>query len=190
MTTKTAAVYLRVSTSDQTVANQTDEVTQLARARGFEPVIYAETGSAVKARPVLDRMLSDVRAGRINAVAVWSLDRLGRGFACFDLYRDLAHMNVRLLSVREPWTDTEGPTRDLLVAVMSWVSGFERQRLIERVNAGLTRARKEGKTLGRPKASPVKVAAAVERVRGGMTEREAANASGVSRSPLQRALAA
>jgi DNA invertase Pin-like site-specific DNA recombinase len=58
------------------------------------------------------------------------------------------------------------------------------------VNAGLTRARKEGKKLGRPKASPVKVAAAVERVRSGMTEREAARDSGVSRSTLQRALAA
>ncbi len=79
MMAKTAAVYLRVSTDDQTVANQTDEVTQLVLARGFEPIVYAETGSAVMARPVLDRMLSDVRAGRVNAVAVWSMDRLGRG---------------------------------------------------------------------------------------------------------------
>lgn len=58
-----------------------------------------------KARPVLDAMLADVRAGRVEAVAIWSLDRLGRGFACFDLFRELSRLGVRILSVRE-----RGPT--------------------------------------------------------------------------------
>jgi len=59
-----AALYIRVSTDRQTGENQIAELRQLAAARGFEPVLYEEVESAVKARPVLDRMLADVRAGR------------------------------------------------------------------------------------------------------------------------------
>lgn len=187
--TKRAAVYVRVSTDDQTVLNQLDEVLQLARARGYEPVLFEETGSAMKARPVLDRMLAEVRAGKVEAVVVWSLDRLGRGFNCFDLYRDLTRLNVRVLSVREPWTDTEGPARELLVAVMSWVSGFERQRLVDRTLAGLARARRQGKRLGRLPAAPLKVAAAMELVRQGQSVRAAARASGLAYGTVQRASA-
>lgn len=185
-----AAVYLRVSSSDgrQTTENQRDEVVQLARARGFEPVIFEEMESAVKARPVLDAMLADVRAGRVEAVAIWSLDRLGRGFACFDLFRELSRLSVRILSVREPWTDVDGPARELLAAVMAWVSGFERQRLIERVHAGLERARKQGKALGRPRTSIVLLRAAADLVEGGTPVAAAARAKGVSRASLYRYL--
>jgi len=73
-----AGIYLRVSTDRQTSDNQLADVRQLALARGFEPVVYEEVESAAKARPVLDRMLADVRAGRLDAVAVWALDRLHR----------------------------------------------------------------------------------------------------------------
>jgi hypothetical protein len=59
---KACGVYLRVSTDRQTVENQRSEVERMARARGYEPVVYEETESAAKARPVLDRMLADVRA--------------------------------------------------------------------------------------------------------------------------------
>lgn len=186
--TKRCAVYLRVSTDRQTTANQGDDVRRLAEARGFEPVVYEECGSAMKVRPVFNRLMADARAGRISAVAVWSLDRLARGFACFDAYRELTRLGVRVLSVREPWTDVEGPARELLVAVMSWVSGFERQRLVERVHAGLERARKQGKTLGRPRTSLVLLRAARELVEAGTSVAEAAKAKGVSRASLYRFL--
>jgi DNA invertase Pin-like site-specific DNA recombinase len=187
---KRAAVYLRVSSDNgrQTTENQRDEVVQLARARGYEPVVFEEMESAMKARPVLDRMLADVRAGRVEAVAIWSMDRLGRGFACFDLFRELSRLGVRILSVREPWTDVDGPARELLAAVMAWVSGFERQRLIERVHAGLERARKQGKALGRPRTSIVLLRAAAELVEGGTPVAAAARAKGISRASLYRYL--
>jgi DNA invertase Pin-like site-specific DNA recombinase len=92
---------------------------------------------------------------------------------------------VRLLSVREPWTDVDGPARELLVAVMAWVSGFERQRLIERTKAGLERARKQGKKLGRPRLSPLKLAAAAEDVAAGMSQRGAARKRGISEASLR-----
>jgi DNA invertase Pin-like site-specific DNA recombinase len=181
-----AAIYTRVSTDKQTTENQLPELRQLAAARGFEAVVWEETESAMKKRPVLDRLLAEVRAGRVHAICVWSLDRLGRGFACFDLFRELTRLGVRVLSVREPWTDVDGPARELLVAVMAWVSGFERERLIERTKAGLERARRSGKRLGRPPVSSILLGAAADLVARGSPVSEAARRKGVTRSTLRR----
>jgi len=190
MTTKRCAVYLRVSTDRQQVQNQVAEVQQLAAARGYQPVVYEEVESAAKVRPVLDQMLADVRAGRLQAVAVWALDRLHRSMTgAINTVLELDRLGVPVLSVREGWLDTSGPVRPLLVAIFGWVAEQERTRLIERTKAGLERARREGKPLGRPRASPLKVAAAVERVRAGASLREAADASGVGYGTLRRALA-
>lgn len=195
MTTSTAsrraALYVRDSTDRQTAENQVAEVRQLALARGYEPVLYEEVESAAKARPVLDRMLADVRAGRVQAVAVWALDRLHRSMTgAINTVLELDRLGVPVLSVREGWLDTSGPVRPLLVAIFGWVAEQERTRLIERTKAGLARARAQGKRLGRPAASPLKVAAAVERVRAGTSIREAAKAAGVSRETVRRAILA
>jgi len=153
--TKRCAVYLRVSTDRQTVENQAAEVTRLAEARGHEPVVFEETESAAKARPVLDRLLVDVRAGRVHAVAVWALDRLSRsmtGAICTVL--ELDRLGVPVLSVREGWLDTSRPVRPILVAVFGWVAERERTRLIERTRAGLDRARRQGRPWGAPAPLP------------------------------------
>jgi putative DNA-invertase from lambdoid prophage Rac len=132
-----AAVYLRVSTALQTGENQLAEVRQLVMARGFEPVLYEEVESAAKARPVYDRMLHDVRAGRAQAVAAWALDRLHRSMTgAINAVLELDRLNVPVLSVREPWLDTSGPVRPLLVAVFGWVAEQERANLIARTRAG------------------------------------------------------
>jgi DNA invertase Pin-like site-specific DNA recombinase len=65
----------------------------------------------------------------------------------------LDEIGVKVVSVREAWLDTVGPVRSLLVAIFSWVAETERNRLGERVRAGLDRARKDGKKLGRPRVS-------------------------------------
>lgn len=124
--TRTAALYCRVSTDRQTATNQVDEVRRLAAARGYEPVIYEEVESAAKARPVLDRMLTDVRAGRVQAVAVWALDRLHRSMVgSIQTVLELDRLGVPVLSVRETWLDTSGPVRPLLVAIFGWVAEQE-----------------------------------------------------------------
>jgi DNA invertase Pin-like site-specific DNA recombinase len=183
-------VYLRISTDRQTVANQLAELRQLALARGFEPVMYEEVESAAKARPVLDRLLADVRAGRVQAVAIWALDRLHRSMTgAINTVLELDRLGVQVLSVREGWLDTSGPVRPLLVAIFGWVAEQERTRLIERTKAGLERAKREGKRLGRPRVSPLKLAAAVQRVQAGASLRDAANSTGVGYGTLRRALA-
>jgi DNA invertase Pin-like site-specific DNA recombinase len=186
-----AALYVRVSTDRQTAENQVCEVRQLALARGFDPVIYEEVESAAKARPVFDGMLADVRAGRLQAVAVWALDRLHRSMVgAIQTVLELDRLGVQVLSVREGWLDTSGPVRPLLVAIFGWVAEQERTRLIERTKAGLERARRQGKRLGRPPASPVLLHAARDLVKAGVPVAKAARRKGVARSTLQRFLRA
>lgn len=184
-----AALYIRVSTERQAVENQAADVRQLALARGYEPVIYEEVESAVKKRPVFDRMLADVRAGRVQAVAVWALDRLHRSMiGAMNTVLELDRLGVPVLSVREGWLDTSGPVRPLLVAIFGWAAEQERTRLIERTKAGLERARRQGKRLGRPPKSPILLHAARDLVASGVPVAVAARQKGVARSTLQRFL--
>lgn len=187
-----AALYVRVSKSDgsQTSANQLPELQAVAAARGVTIVAtYSDAESAMRRRPAFERMMADARRGSFDVVFVWALDRLGRGFECLDTYRSLAAMNVRVLSLREPWTQVEGPARDLLVSVMSWVSGFERQRLIERTRAGMARARAQGHRIGRPPVI-VDLRRAVELRDRGQGARAIARALGVGATTVRKALRA
>lgn len=188
----TAALYLRVSKKDgsQSVENQRPEVEHLAHARGFQIVeVYEDRESAIRRRPAFERVMADAKKGKFKVLVIWGLDRLGRGFTCFDAFRELAHVGVKVVSVKEPWTEADGPALELLAAIMSWVSGFERQRLIERTRAGLDRARAQGKVIGRPRAR-IDLAKAVALRDGGLGLREAAVKLGVGASTLSRALRA
>jgi DNA invertase Pin-like site-specific DNA recombinase len=102
---------------------------------------------------------------------------------------ELDRLGVRVMSVREPWLDTDSPVRPLLVAIFGWVAEQERTRLIERTKAGMARARKEGKRIGRPRTSTVMLHAAAELVANGMPASEAARVKGVSRASLRRWMA-
>lgn len=146
-----AAVYLRVSTDRQDEANQEPECLRLVEARGWEPLIVRETASGAKTRPEWDWVLELARRGDVHAVVIWSLDRIGRRmFELIADVRELDRVGCSILSVREPWLDTSGPTRNLLLSIMGWVAQHERERLVERTKAGLARARAAGKVLGRP----------------------------------------
>jgi DNA invertase Pin-like site-specific DNA recombinase len=96
---------------------------------------------------------------------------------------------VRLVSVQEPWLDTGGPVRDLLLAIFSWIAAQERARLRERTRAGLERARAQGKQIGRPRAK-VDVAKAIALLDGGMSFRQVARELGVGASTLHRIVSA
>ena len=186
-----AGLYVRVSADRQTVENQLAELRQFAQARGFEPVIYEEVESAAKARPVLDRLLADARAGRVRAILVWALDRLHRSMlGAIQTVLECDRLGVPVLSVRESWLDTSGPVRPLLVAIFGWVAEQERARLIERTRAGIDRARrsgtKSGRPIGRPPSSPILLRAAADRIRGGEAARAVARDLGLSDRTVRR----
>ena len=188
-TTQRAAIYLRVSTDQQTVENQRRAVEDMARARGYEAVFYEESESAAKSRPVFERLLADVRSGKRRAVVIWALDRLHRSMVgCIETVLELDRLGVPVLSVREPWLDTTGPVRSLLVAIFGWVAEQERARLIERTKAGMQRARRDGKRLGRPRRE-VDAAEVVRRRAAGQSWRQIAIALRCPRRTLERAVA-
>lgn len=148
-----AAIYLRVSTQDQSLDNQLPDLERLAEARNLTIVeTFAEKVSAAKARPQLDRMLAEAHRGRFQVVLVWSLDRLHRSMlGALQTVLDLDRIGVQVVSLREPWLDTGGPVRPLLIAIFGWVAEQERIRIGERTKAGLERARRRGVRLGRPR---------------------------------------
>jgi DNA invertase Pin-like site-specific DNA recombinase len=184
-----AVLYLRVSTDEQTVENQRAPLEAEAVRRGL-PVIETveEVVSGSKAaRPGLSRLDALAREhGPGLTVLVWSLSRLGRSMAGnVRTVLELDALGARVVSLQEPWLDTPGPIRPLLIAIFSWVAEQERAQLIERTKAGMARAKSQGRHLGRP-AARIDPTRASELHQQGVSVRSAAKALGVSPQALRR----
>ncbi len=150
---KKVGLYLRGSTVDQNHAAQRSDLLQLVQQRGWEVVEeYVDTISGVKPRrPGLDRLMNDARHGRLDVVATWSFDRLGRSVRHFlQTVDELQHLHVEFVSFREN-VDTTGPTGRIVMIILSAVAELERNLIIERVRSGMRRARLEGQHIGRPR---------------------------------------
>lgn len=155
-----AAIYSRVSTQDQSTDNQVPVLEKWASERGLTLVnSYVEQESAWRSghQKELARLLSDCRNGRrkFDVVLVWALDRLSRegAAAVLNLINSFNAYGVKVISYQEPWTEAPGEIGEVLYAIAGWVAKMESERRSERTLAGLERARREGKTLGRPVGS-------------------------------------
>jgi DNA invertase Pin-like site-specific DNA recombinase len=151
-------IYVRVSTDSQTTANQLGELRRVAEQRNWEVVeVYedhAVSGAkAIDKRPAFQRMSLDAAKGRINHVAAWALDRLGRTARdVINFITDLPEQGVSLYLHKEQ-LDTSTAVGKLVLTIMAGVAEMERDRIVERINAGLARAKKDGKKLGRPRTT-------------------------------------
>lgn len=150
------ALYVRVSTDEQDMANQTMVLREWAEARGYEIVeVFHEEESAWRNghQRELSRLFSAAHQGRFKIVLVWALDRLTRGGprTILTMVDRLARSRVKVLSRQESWTEAPGEMYELLLSLVGWVAQFESKRISERTLAGLERARAEGKLLGRPR---------------------------------------
>ena len=145
------AVYFRVSSAAQTSECQKPDVLALLASRNLTPdFVYEEQASAVKRRPQFEAMMQDARDKKFTTLVIWALDRFGRSLAGnINDFMALDKLGVKVISVREPWMDTTGPIRELLIAIFSWAAQQERTRLIERTKAGIAHARRNGKPWGR-----------------------------------------
>lgn len=184
-----AALYLRVSTDDQSNENQRAALVQLARTRGFDIVeVFEEKVSATKTdRAELRRMTVAAHAGKFDVLLVAALDRLGRSMVGnLQLVLDLDRVGVEVISIREPWLQMSGPVRSLLIAVFSWVAEEERRQISERSKAGVARARREGKVIGRPRGQ-IDMDKALLLRRRGQSLRKVARQLGCGASTLARA---
>jgi len=151
------AIYARVSKNDesQDPQNQLAPLRNYAKAIGgkvVEEYIDSSSGGSSDRENFL-RMLTDADKRKFDLVLVWALDRLSReGIPNTLAYLERLKRNgIALKSLQESWLDTrdEG-LGQLLLAIFSWVAQQERKRIIERTKAGLQRAKKQGKKLGRP----------------------------------------
>ena len=149
---KRVALYLRVSTLDQHPESQLHDLRGLAAQRGFEIVEeYSDKISGVKARrPGLDQLLADARRGKFDVVLVWAFDRLARSVRHFlEVIDELNHLEIEFVSFREN-IDTSGPLGRAMIIIVGAIAELERNLIIERVKAGMRRAKLEGRRLGRP----------------------------------------
>lgn len=185
---KRAALYIRVSTLDQHPETQLHELRQFASQRGFEIVDeYTDHGiSGTKARrPSLDRLLSDAHRHRFDVVLVWSCDRLARSTKHFlQVLDELNDLGIQFLSQREA-IDTDGPLGRAIVVIVSAVAELERSLIVERVRAGMRRAKLDGRQIGR---APLDVdrGAIVSDRRTGLSLTLVAKKHGVSRATVCR----
>ena len=142
---------MRVSTVDQHPETQLHDLRQLAAQRGYEIVAeYTDRISGVKARrPGLDEMMKEARRGRFDIVLVWASDRIARSVKHFlEILDELNRLNIEFVSFREQ-IDTGGPLGRAVVVIIGAIAELERNLIIERVRAGMRRARLEGRHIGR-----------------------------------------
>jgi DNA invertase Pin-like site-specific DNA recombinase len=185
---KRAALYLRVSTLDQHPETQALELRQFAQQRGYEIVQeyvdHGVSGTKVR-RPALDQLLKDAHRRKFDAVLVWSCDRLARGTKHFlQVLDELSELGIQFLSQREA-IDTEGALGRAILVIISAIAELEKSLIVERVRAGMRRAKLEGRRVGR---TPLDVdhAALVSDRLSGMSLTNVAKKHGLSRASVVR----
>jgi len=148
---KRVALYVRVSGLDQHPETQLLDLRQMAAQRGYEIVQeYTDRiGGAKARRPGLDELMRDARRKHFDLVLVWAFDRIARSVVHFlQILDELNHRGIEFVSYREN-VDTTGPLGRAIVVIVGAIAELERNLIVERVRAGMRRAKLEGRHIGR-----------------------------------------
>src|ERR1017187_6799484 len=149
---KKAAIYIRVSTTDQETGLQEPELREFAERRGWEYQVFTDRGQsgAKDSRPALNQLLQQLRRKKFDVLVVWALDRLARSLRQpLTISEECKTLNVHIVSLKQN-IDSTLPAGRLTFQVLGAVAEFEREMLRERVKAGMNQARRVGKHIGRP----------------------------------------
>ena len=184
-----AALYARVSTvgHGQDVGLQLDELRQVAAQRHWVAQEFVDDGisGSKDRRPALDRLMGEVRAGRVDVVAVWRFDRFARDTRhLLQACEELRQCGVQFVSLREQ-VDTSTPIGKAMFTIISAIAELEKDILRERVIAGVRRAQAAGRHCGRPKVE-VDLRPAVALLREGRTLKDTARILKTDRNTLRR----
>ena len=164
------AIYMRVSTSLQTTDNQLLALQDYATRMNYEITsIYKDEGiSGIKnksQRPSLNEMMKDVVKGKFSQILIYDISRLGRSLKdLVNILNDFNQSKVRLIFIQNG-IDTSNSTGQMMFQLLGVFAEWERQTIVDRVNAGLVRARQNGKKLGRPSTINDSVISAVKLLR-------------------------
>jgi len=182
---KRAALYVRVSTSDQSTKAQDSELKSYAENRGWVvKEIYSDKISGAKdTRPALQELMAACRQRKVDVVLVWKFDRFARSLRhLVAALEEFKRLGIDFISATEG-VDTTVPSGELLFQILGGISQFERALISERVRAGIAEARRTGKQLGRPaikKLSETEIAKIRSARRKGVTLRKLATQFGAS----------
>jgi DNA invertase Pin-like site-specific DNA recombinase len=149
------AIYIRVSTRDkQDISKQRDWLINYAREKKWDVYkVYQDVGisGAKQQRPALNEMLKDI--SNYDIVLVYKIDRIGRSFKhLFKLMEIFKENKIEFVSATQP-IDTTTPGGKLFFNLLAAFAEFEREMIVQRINDGLTIAKKRGVKLGRKKGS-------------------------------------
>jgi DNA invertase Pin-like site-specific DNA recombinase len=186
---KRAALYCRVSTLDQHPETQLLDLHQMAAQRGFEIVAeFTDRISGTKAkRPALDQLMTGARRGQFDVLLVWASDRIARSVKHFlEVLDELNRLNIEFISFREQ-IDTGGPLGRAIIIIVGAVAELERSLIVERVRAGMRRARLEGRHIGRSSLQLDDAGIYRDR-RQGQSLRQIAKGHRISTATVQRVL--
>ena len=193
MTTK-VAIYTRVSTLDQTIDNQLIELRDYCSKMGWEITKeYADEGLSGtlsrEKRPALNSLIKDAYRKRFDSVVCWDISRLGRSMKELILFlSDMKDREIGICSVRQGF-DTSTSMGEIMFQFVGILSSWEREMIRERTLAGLERAKREGKTLGRRKVTDDTMTAKILELRSAKKSiREIASEVGVSTATVHRQL--
>ncbi len=192
------AIYARVSTvdKDQNPDTQLLPLREYAAAQGWQVVgEFVDHASAanLRKRPAWAEVMQLASHRKVAVILVWKLDRAFRSVMhATGTIANLRRWGVGLRSLTESWLDTSNtsPASDLVFHVLTAVAEFERSLIGERVRAGLARARKQGKTLGRRAALNGDLDALIPALQAGqLSMRDVAKRLGVHVSTVSRTVA-
>lgn len=185
---KRAAIYARVSTPDQHLENQVLDLRKLAAQRGFEVSReYCDRGiSGSKAKRLgLEAMMADARRGEFSVVLVAAFDRIARSTKNFlEIVDELHALDIEFISAREA-IDTSGPMGRMFLTMVGSIAELERSLIVERIRAGMRRAKLEGQRLGRAPLDVDRAAIVRDRL-SGMSLTKVAKRYRVSRATVVR----
>jgi DNA invertase Pin-like site-specific DNA recombinase len=184
---KRVVLYARVSTGDQHRETQLLDLREMAKQRGFEIVReYSDVISGAKSkRPGLDSLMSDARRHRFDVVLVAAFNRIARNVRHFlEVLDELNHLGIQFISLREN-IDIGGPLGRAMLTIIGAISELERSLIVERVKAGMRRAKLEGRRIGR---TPLNIdrERVVEDRRSGMSLTKVASKHRISRASVCR----
>jgi len=195
-------IYARVSTSDkdQNPETQLMPLREFTLAQGWssaDEFVDKASATDLRGRRSWQRLLDQAAKRKIDLIICWKLDRCFRSVAhASTTLADLKRWGVGLRSYTEPWADTTSAQGELVFNLLTTFAQFERSLIAERVRAGITRAKKQGRHVGRPSVlTRGGVAKRWEGVRtrilaGELSHRDAARALGVGRATVSRLMKA
>lgn len=186
------AAYIRVSSRSQDLSSQQDAIARAARARGDQITRwYCERASARRLdRPELNDLLGDARAGNLQVLWVFKLDRLSRSGIrdTLNLLQELKTCGCQVKSVADGFS-LDGPAADVILAVLAWAAQMERAAIGDRVAAARVQREARGLSWGRPSRLSLEQQARIEALAlEGQSIRTIAQAVGVPRSTVGRFL--